>query len=249
MDNLQVDLIDMTKQSGGYIMNAVDVFSRKAESVKLNNKSKESVKKGLEQIFAKFGQKPKKIQSDKEPALYALEDELNKQGIILYTVKNAFDYGNSAPIVERFNRTMRDFMNVERDRKQYINKHALTNYVVKTFPNIYNNNVHSTVKQKPNDIANRNIDPDIIFSEQMNRASKPKQEPKEIYKVGDKIYLVKPPPPGIEKKDALKWYKEPFEIEEVFNTNPTTYKIKGKTEKYYKKTNEKGLKTKNYYLL
>ncbi len=47
MDNIQVDLIDMTKQSGGFIMNAVDVFSRKAESVKLNKKPKESAKRGL----------------------------------------------------------------------------------------------------------------------------------------------------------------------------------------------------------
>ncbi len=54
-------------------MNAVDVFSRKAESVKLNNKSKESIKNGLEQLFIKFGKKPNKIQSDREPALYALE--------------------------------------------------------------------------------------------------------------------------------------------------------------------------------
>ena len=73
MDNIQVDLIDMSKQSGGFIMNAVDVFSRKAESVKLNNKSKESIKNGLEQLFIKFGKKPNKIQSDREPALYALE--------------------------------------------------------------------------------------------------------------------------------------------------------------------------------
>ena len=130
---------------------------------------------------------------------------------------------------------MRNFMNVERDRKQYINKHALTNYVVKTFQNIYNNKVHSTIKAKPNDIASGLVSSNMVLNEALERAGKPKNESKEIYKVGDKIYLVKPPPPGIEKKDALKWYKEPFEIEEVFNTNPSTYKIKGKTEKYYKK--------------
>ena len=163
------------------------------------------------------------------------KNELNKQGIILYSVANAFDYKNSAPIVERFNRTMRDYMNVERDKKHYPNKHALTNHVVKTFPNIYNNNVHSTMGAKPNEIASGAFFRGTIVNDALQRVNENKNETKEKFNIGDKVYVVKPPPNGIEKKDADKWFRNKFEIEKVLNTNPITYKIKGKDEHYYKK--------------
>ncbi len=112
MHNVQIDLIDLKANGSGYIMNCIDVFSRRAESILIKSKSKEEIRKGLEYMFKTFGQKPTSIQSDKEKGLYALKDELQKQGITLYSVANAYDYGYSAPIVERFNRSMREYMNL-----------------------------------------------------------------------------------------------------------------------------------------
>ena len=234
MNNIQVDLIDMTKEKAGYILNGIDVFSRKAESVKLNSKTTDSIRKGLDVLFKKFGQLPKSIQSDKEGGLYALQNELKQKGITLYSVKNSYDGGYSAPIVERFNRTMREYMNKERDKRKWINKNALVNHVVKEFPFQYNYNVHSTLKARPDEVAEGFISNEKIRSDMIQRAQEPKDLTKQQYKVGEKVYVVIPQKSKIEKKDIDKWYRTPYEIEEVFQTNPITYSVVGKSEKYYK---------------
>jgi len=233
-DNWQVDLIDLSKQGGGYMMNAVDVFSRRAESVKLNGKSKEDIKKGLNELYNKFGAKPNKIQSDKEKGLYALQDDLKKQGINLYTVKNSYDLKNSAPIVERFNRTMRNYRNEVHEMKPKMNAQTLTNYVVNNFTKEYNNTKHSTVKAKPLDIAQGLIKKEDVLNEAIGRNYEEKSEPKEQFKEGDKVYKVSVPPVGVERKDADKYERNPYIIEKVLKTNPITYKLRNLSQKFYK---------------
>ncbi len=240
--NFQVDIIDLNKNGGGYILNCIDVFSRRAESVLLKGKSKASIKEGLNYMFNKFGAKPKLIQSDKEKGLYALEKELNDQGIKLYSVKNAYDYKNSAPIIERFNRTMRNYMEMILSLHPNYNMPTLVKYVIKHFPEKYNNTFHHTIKAKPNDIVSGKIKPEDVLREETEKAHIPKEEVKGIeekFKIGDKVYIPIPPPVGIERKMAQKWYKEQFEIEDIIMTNPRRYKLKGKMEKYYYKQMKK----------
>ena len=75
------------KGSGNYILNVIDVYSRRLESITIDSKSGESIMTGLQELFKKMGGKPKHIQADLEGGLWAKEKELNKIGVKLYTVK------------------------------------------------------------------------------------------------------------------------------------------------------------------
>jgi len=99
------------KRNAVLVLNVVDVFSRKAQSIKLKDKSKQSIKEGLKFMFRIFGSKPQHIWTDKEGAMYSNESLafFKEEGINVYSKKNIYkgDYG--APIVERFNRTFRSY--------------------------------------------------------------------------------------------------------------------------------------------
>ncbi len=76
------------------------------------------------------------------------------------------------------------------------------------------------------------------MNEEIERVTKPKEEVKNIenrFHIGDFVHIPLKPPQGIERKIDDKWSRMPLEIEEIIMTNPRTYKLKGKTEKYYYK--------------
>ena len=110
-DTWAIDLIDFSKSEPAFfVLNAVDIFSRKAESVKLNGKDAPTLKKGLQQIITKFGSKPKKIWSDKEGGFYTLKPWLSENNIQLYSLNNSYLGPNTHanPISERFNREVKN---------------------------------------------------------------------------------------------------------------------------------------------
>jgi hypothetical protein len=228
----QVDLIDLTQRNAGYILNAIDVFSRKMATVKLPNKDKDTIQYGFNNIFKSLGT-PNKIQSDKEPGILSLKTFLNNKGIELYHVNNAYDGLYSAPIVERLNRTMKEYMYdlKHKNKNQNWNKIALD--TVKQFPDYYNNKVHTTTKQTPNEIFNKDISTNHIKQDEEERYNKPKKETKIKYNIGDYVRL-QIPQSKIEKKLEEKYYKEVYEIEQVLLTNPTTYRLRGVDGTYYK---------------
>ena len=67
------------KGSGDYIMNVIDVYSRKVASEYMEIKDAPSILETLKKIFIKMG-KPKKIQSDKEAGLWKNEKNIKKYG-------------------------------------------------------------------------------------------------------------------------------------------------------------------------
>ena len=79
-----IDLVDLASKGGGYILNCVDIFSRKAHSVKLTSKTAASIEDGIENLFVLFGAKPVKIWSDKESGLVSNDAFLKQNNIELY---------------------------------------------------------------------------------------------------------------------------------------------------------------------
>jgi hypothetical protein len=224
--------VDLSSRNAGYILNAVDVFSRKMATVKLPSKNKSSIQDGFNKIFQSLG-KPNKIQSDLEPAILSLEPFLKSKNIELYHVDNAYDGLHSAPIVERLNRTMKDYMYGLKQQNKNQNWNTIAAKTIKEFPDFYNNKVHRTTKQTPNEIHNKDININEVKRDEMERYNKPRKEPKKQYNIGDKVRL-QIPQSIIEKKLEEKYYKEIYEIEQVLNTNPITYKLKGLEPHYYK---------------
>ncbi len=261
-DVFQVDLIDLTgigkeegvgsrggvhkeqeitkqagKGTGGYIMNVIDVYSRKADSVVIESKSGDAIMMGLKKIFERMG-KPKKIQSDKEGGLLSKEKELNNMGIQIYQVANAYDNRYSAPIVERLNRTMKDYRHhYEVDHPEKSNL-AISKFVASNFPKKYNSDIHRTIKTTPNNAFNGSTSmSDVLGAVFKYSESKPipKRQINTDLRVGSLVYIPKEATGRqIEKKGAEKWIRTPYEIEEITSSNPPQYKLKGLKQKYYK---------------
>ena len=255
-DIFQVALVDMTgkgkevpstvksavkqqagKGSGEYILNVIDVYSRKAESITLSNKDGNSILNGLKEIFKRMGQ-PKKIQADQEKGLWAKEKELKNMGIDLYKVGNAYDGKFSAPIVERLNRTMNDYMyKTQVDHPELSNK-GISNFVANNFPKQYNKNKHSTIKTTPNSAFNGTTSTSDVLGAVFHKSELNKKPTRQAVinkslKVGDTVYIPTEAPArgNIEAKGADRWDRTPYKIEKIFNTNPSTYLVNGK--KFY----------------
>ena len=251
-DNWQIDLVDLSSKNSGFVLNVVDVFSRKAFSIKLNAKDTDEIKRGLLDAFKFFDGKPTKIQSDKEGAIYSNEMKqwFKDQNIELYSVGNAYDGGYSAPIVERFNRSYRGFMMQLKSKKSNQNYNQLSVLASREFPTVYNNTVHNTTGITPNEAFDGNVKPDAVIKEtiktRMHEAvSKPKAQPKPFI-VGDMVYLQKPKK-TIENKFEPKYERAQFKIVEVLETNPIKYRLENHQNTYYRNQLRKSLVVKTKY--
>ena len=253
------------KGSGGYILNAIDVYSRKNASILLDKENKKvideekstptkkvykwvladsktgvAIMKGLKKLFVQMGGKPKKIQSDKESGIISKDsqDEFKKIGIETYYVANSYDNRYSAPIVERLNRTMNDYMyKVEVDKPNESNR-AISEFVANNFPNKYNNDKHRTIQTTPNNAFNGTTSTNDVLGAVFNYAEHKPQAKRRInmdLKVGDLVYVPTPVPArgNIEAKGIDKWYREPHKITKIFNTNPPTLELEGFKHHYY----------------
>ena len=251
-DNWQIDLVDLSTKNSGYVLNVVDVFSRKAFSIKLNAKDTDEIKRGLLDAFKFYDGKPKKIQSDKEGAIYS--NEMKKwfleQNIELYSVGNAYDGGYSAPIIERFNRSYRGFMMHLKSKKSNQNYNQISVLASREFQTVYNNTVHNTTGITPNEAFDGNVKPDAVIKEtiktRMHEAvSKPKAQPKPFI-VGDMVYLQKQKK-TVENKFEPKFEREQYKIVEVLDTNPIKYRLENHPNTYYRNQLRKSLVVKTKY--
>ena len=226
------------KGGGGYILNVIDVYSRKAGSTVIQSKSGESIIEGLKKLFVQMGGKPNKIQSDRESGLLAKEQELNKIGIQIYQVGNAYDGRYSAPIIERLNRTMNDYMYKTEVDNPDLKNIDISKIVADKFHKQYNETKHRTIKTTPNNAFNgKTSTSDILDAVFKYSESKPqpKRQINKDLKVNDLVYIPKPETGReIEKKNADKWFRGPHKIEKILNTNPPTYQLSGTKQKYYK---------------
>lgn len=222
-DTWAMDLIDMSKSEAGYILNVVDIYSRKAESVKIMQKSSEKIKQALEEIFERFGATPQKIWTDKESAFYGLKEWFKEKGIYLYSLNNSYMGPNthSVPIVERFNRSMKAYMMKLKGDKQVIGKsfNQLMARTVREFIPLYNKKIHTTLKATPNDVYNGVKQVKKIHLRNVNR---PRVSLKP-FKVGDKVLLQKNFKNPIRNKTETTYYEYPYKIIQVKLTNPITY--------------------------
>lgn len=230
-----IDLIDMTKQEAGYILNVVDIFSRKAESEKLNSKSSEALKNGLLKIFEKFDGKPKKIWTDMESGIYGLYKWFEDNNIEIYSLNNSYlgPTTHSSPIVERFNREMKRYMLKLKSKNPKQNYNQLMHRTVREFIPIYNEKKHSTIKATPNEVYNG--DEPIYKTKQthLRNVNRPRVSLKP-FKVGTTVLLQKPFKEKIEGKTEVKYYEEPFKIIQVKLTNPITYILDGIDGTFYR---------------
>ena len=213
-DNIwSADLITMPPERGyKYCLTIIDLYSRFAWVIPLKTKTAVEVKKAFEEVFKKSSRKPKKLWADKGTEFF------NKQVKPLFEEVYSTENYNKAVVIERFNRTLK--------RKLFKKFTEQGNQKwLKILPEIvknYNNTIHSSIGVSPTQASEK---PELIAirTTENNYGDVRKEKPK--FKVGDRVRIFK------WKNKFEKGYKgyftqEIFEIEEVLNTSPITYKIK-----------------------
>jgi hypothetical protein len=219
-----VDLIDMNNKKDGayrYILNSIDITTKKAASIPLKSKSTDDVLNGMTKIFDKLGI-PKRVWSDQEAAFKSKQGKqfFNEKGIVNYHTFG--DIHN--PVVERFNRTMK--FEIDNRRRNEGEKVKWVKFI-DPFINDYNNAKHKTIKMTPNE-AEKN--PEKAYIEMKKKYQEPRTESKKKFNVGDEVLLLVKKD-KFDKETADRWNTKPDDIHIIINvkdTNPITYQIKHK---------------------
>jgi hypothetical protein len=213
-----VDMIKYSKENEGYkyILNIIDCFSKYAWSIPLKTKDSKVVLDAFKKVCSESGRKPLKIWCDQgsEFVNKYFKKWMHENNITMYHT-----YSNGkAVIVERFNRTMKTWMwtlFTENDDHKWID-------LLKDLIKRYNNTFHHTIKMTPTQASKDKNYNKVYENTFQNFPPENKSKPK--FNVGDyvRISLVKN---KFEKGYTHNWSKEIFEIVEVKNTVPYTYRI------------------------
>ena len=208
-----VDLADMqslSRKNKGikYLLCAIDLYSKYAFVIPLENKKRISVTNGFNKIIKQFNRKPNKIWVD-QGELYnnVFKKWLSDNDIIMYSTYNE---GKSVA-AERFIRTL----------KNKLYKHMTATGknvyydVLGDIVNKYNNTKHSTIKMKPIDVGNNNKR--VYIDEHNKKDSK--------FKVDDRVRISKFKY-IFAKGYTPNWSGEIFIVDKVNDTVPYMYNLK-----------------------
>jgi transposase InsO family protein len=218
-DTWQADLVDMqklSKQNNGYkyLLTCIDVFSKYAWIVPLENKFGKTLVAAFKTIL-KQGRRPKNLQTDdgKEFFNKDLKQLLKEFEINLYATRSEM----KACVVERFNRTIKDKMYrffTETNNYKYIK-------VIDKLVDAYNSSYHRTIKMAPKEV-NKNNEKELwhhMYAPDENEVIRFKLE------IGDKVRISKVKN-IFGKGYTPNWTEEIFIITEKIAKTPPVYKIK-----------------------
>ena len=209
-----VDLADMqslSRKNKGikYILCAVDLYSKYAFVIPLENKKETSVTNGFNKIIKQSHRKPNKLWVDQGGEFYnnVYKKWLSDNDINMYSTYNE---GKSV-VAERFIRTLKS--------KLYKHMTAIGKNVyydvLDDVVNKYNNTKQCTIKMKPIDVGNDNKR--VYIDEHNKKDSK--------FKVDDRVRISKFKNIFAEGYTP-NWSSEIFIVDKVNDTVPYTYNLK-----------------------
>jgi transposase InsO family protein len=216
----QADLADMQKMSkqnndNRYLLCVIDVFSKYAWVVPIQNKMGKTLINAFQSILKKSKRKPLSLQTDKGSEFKNREFQqfLKKNQIHFFTTDNP---ETKASIVERFQRTLKTRM------WKYFTYNKTRRYidVLKHLVNNYNTTFHRSIQTSPDLVKTSN---EAKISEILYSPKKEKLTPK--LKLKDKVRINKTKH-MFDKGYLPNWTQEIFEITHVNKTSPITYKLK-----------------------
>lgn len=186
---IQIDLVDVNALSNSnnnikFILNAIDVFTKKAWYSVLKNKKAEDVLKAFKNILLLSGH-CKTIYCDRGREF---DNNIFSNYCKQKNIKLIFSYNeNKAPVVERFNRSILNILWKYRSDKK-------TDKYVDVLPKIfhsYNSRYHRTIKMSPND-AELEKNQKLLFDVHNSRYNKiviKNNNKKPKFKKGDTVYI------------------------------------------------------------
>ena len=208
-----VDLADMqslSRKNKGikYLLCAIDLYSKYAFVIPLENKKGISVTNGFNKIIKQSNRKPNKTWVDPGGEFYnnVFKKWLSDNDIIMYSTYNE---GKSV-VAERFIRTLKT--------KLYKHMTAIGKNVyydvLDDVINKYNNTKHSTIKLKPIDVGNNKR----VYIDEHN-------EKRSRFKVGDRVRISKIKN-IFAKGYTPNWSSEILIVDKVNDIVPYTYNLK-----------------------
>ena len=212
-----VDMQSFARHNNGvkYLLNVIDVFNKYAWSVPIMDKTGNSITNAFDKIIKKSNRKPNRLWVDQGSEFFnrVMDKWLKDNDIERY---NTYNEGK-AVVVERFNRTIKTRM------WKYFSANNTYKYIdiLDELIRQYNNSHHRTIKMKPVEASKKINEKTVLFN--LYGDTPPQRKPK--FKVGDKVRIVKKKT-TFEKGYTPNWTEEVFEIIEIQNTNPVTYRIK-----------------------
>ena len=188
-----VDLIEMEPVIGKehkkykYILTCIDVFSKYAWAIPLQNKNKESISEALQEIWKE--RKPEKIWSDHESAIYSkqMQKIFEAYEILLYSTYSE----KKAVVIERFNRTLKEKMELLNTEHELEGKKF--NWL-KHYENIikeYNNTKHHTIKTTPIEASKKENENKIFKKVYLKINNDIKEDSIPRFKIGQRVRIWK----------------------------------------------------------
>ena len=220
-DLYQIDLSDLSNLSTyndgyRYLLNCIDVFTKRAWSVPVKTKTGREVSNAFERIL---DDRPcNMVQSDKgtEFVNSTFQSMLRRRGIKFYTSENE---DIKAAVVERFNRTLKEKM-----YRYFTSKHTRRyTDILQDLVYAYNHTHHRSIGMAPADVTADNED---IVRARLYPVQTKLLDWK--FKVGDKVRIVMQRRP-FQKGYIGNWSEEIFVVTARMPTAPVTYKLKDLT--------------------
>ena len=218
----QADLIDLQNikkwnNKTNYLLTCIDVFSKYAYVLPLNDKKGASITKAFKKIFKQLNTLPFYLQTDsgKEFLNKKFQNYLKEHKVKHFVTWNQ---DTKSSIVEIFNRTLK------RRMFRYFTKHSTQRYIeiLPSLVNSYNNTYHRSIKYAPNQVNSENQE-EVWQRLYGNNHHEPDLKP---FPVGTRVRISKAK--GLFEKGYLpNWTEELFTIEKVlYRTDPITYTVK-----------------------
>ena len=236
---LQIDLIDMSKNPSeegfAYILNVIDVFSRKIWLQGLKRKTLANVIPELNYIV-------QEIQKDYKVDVIQ-SDNGNEFNISFPNIKHVQSrpYTPQAQgIVEKSNYMVKRIM----FKMLYGKEKQWTDPMLLEIEDVYNNTINRMTGKSPNELYNEGKNQEVVDKQKANHAKKYK-EVNTVLEVGDKVrIIIEKGNPLISKKGSPLWSKEIYTVFKVINGNKKTFTINR-----YKLKDTEGILVKNTFPL
>lgn len=228
IDNLwQLDLVDMTKYSRNknknnkFILTVIDVMSKYSWAVPVKNKTGAAVTEAMKEVFRQSSPRvPAKIQVDNGKEFYNSHFRalMHHYNITMYSSKTHL----KASVVERFNRTLKNWMYKEfgvQGDYSWIN-------LLPTLLKRYNARVHRTIGMRPKDVKKKH---ERMLFKKLYDTTRPEDASAALQRVkfspGDTVRVSKYKT-QFDRGFTPSWSTELFTIDRVRYTRPPVYYIR-----------------------